>query len=70
MNFTEHQLAHPGHRTLLCNALLWSSEKHGLPCMILHVVKHLPKCLVTQLLPAFTVLQVIGTLRQLLTIKA
>ena len=68
MNFTEHQLAQPGHSTLLCYAHLWSSAKHGLSCMILHVVEHVT--LVTQLLPALAVLEVPGTLQQLLTIKA
>ena len=45
------QLAQPGHSTLLCYAHLWSSAKHGLSCMILRVVKHLPKRVVTQFLP-------------------
>ena len=43
----KHQLAHPGHGTLFCNALLWPSVKHGLSCMILHVVEHVTKGLVT-----------------------
>ena len=64
-----HQLAQPGHGTLLFNALLWPSTKHGLSCMILHVVEHVTKGLVTQLLPALAVLEVPGTLQQLLTIK-
>ena len=36
----EHQLAQPSYSALLCNALLWTSTKHYLSCIILHVMKH------------------------------
>jgi hypothetical protein len=38
--------------------------------MILHVMMHLPKFLVTRLLPVSPALEEIGTLRHLLTVKA
>ena len=39
-------------------------------CMILHVMMHLPKILVTPLLPVSPTLSEMGTLRHLLTVKA
>ena len=39
-------------------------------CMILHVMMHLPKILVTRLLPVSPALEEMGTLRHLLTVKA
>jgi hypothetical protein len=43
---------------------------HSPSCMILHVMMHLPKFLVTRLLPVSPALEEIGTLRHLPTVKA
>ena len=43
---------------------------HSPGCMILHVMMHLPKSLVTRPLPVPPVLEEIGTLQHLLRIKA
>ena len=43
---------------------------HSPSCMILHVMMHLPKIIVTRLLPVSPALEEIGTLRHLLTVKA
>ena len=43
---------------------------HSPCCMILHVMMHLPKSLVTRLLPVPPALEEIGTLRHLPTVKA